>query len=65
MTQKQQILKHLKSGGSITTIEAYSAFGITQLATRIKELEESLLITFNRVWIKKNGKRFIRYSYKK
>lgn len=63
MTQKQQIIKHLKSGGSITSFTAYLDFGITQLATRIKELEEGLDIELKREWIVKNKKRFVKYSY--
>jgi hypothetical protein len=63
-SQKQRILSHLKSGGKITSFDSYLFFGITQLATRISELEDSLGVEFNRKWIKKNGKRFIEYSYK-
>ena len=39
MTQKELILKYLADFGSITSFQAYSDLGITQLATRIKELK--------------------------
>ena len=61
--QKQRLLKHFKSGGSITSYEAYLDFDITQLATRLSELEELLGVRFKRVWIRHNNKRFVRYSY--
>ena len=40
MTQKDLILKYLADFGSITSFQAYADLGITQLATRIKELKE-------------------------
>lgn len=40
MSQKELILKYLDDFGSITSFEAYTDLGITQLATRIKELKE-------------------------
>ena len=39
MTQKELILKYLADYGSISSFQAYSDLGITQLATRIKELK--------------------------
>jgi len=39
-TQCERLLAHFDEGGSITSLEAYIEFGITQLATRISELEE-------------------------
>ena len=40
MSQKELILKYIADFGSISTFEAYADLGITQLATRIKELKE-------------------------
>ena len=40
MTQKELILKYIADFGSITSFQAYADLGITQLATRIKELKE-------------------------
>ena len=39
-TQKSRILKHLQSGRSISSFEAYKDFGVTQLGARIFELKE-------------------------
>lgn len=40
ITQKQRIINYIRVYGSITSFEAYKDLGITQLATRIKELKE-------------------------
>lgn len=39
LNQRQQILNYIEEWGSITSYEAYLDLGITQLATRIKELK--------------------------
>ena len=39
-TQKALILKYIDNFGSITSYQAYVDLGITQLATRIKELKK-------------------------
>lgn len=39
MTQKQAIVKYCQENGSITSFEAYTELGVTQLATRILELK--------------------------
>lgn len=39
-TQKDRILDYIRKFGSITSKDAYNDLGITQLATRIKELKE-------------------------
>ena len=39
-SQKALILKYIADFGSITSYQAYIDLGITQLATRIKELKE-------------------------
>ena len=39
MTQKELILKYITDFGSITSYQAYADLGITQLATRVKELK--------------------------
>ena len=38
--QRQRIINYIRKFGSITSLEAYKGLGITQLATRIKELKE-------------------------
>jgi hypothetical protein len=40
MTHNQQILSHLKSGKSITALEALSKFGSLRLSARICDLKE-------------------------
>ena len=39
LTQKELILKYIADFGYITSYQAYADLGITQLATRIKELK--------------------------
>lgn len=39
-TQKQKIVCYIQRFGSVTSWEAYRDLGITQFATRIKELKE-------------------------
>ena len=38
MTQHQLIMAHIDTFGSITTMEAFTEYGITKLATRVSEL---------------------------
>ena len=38
--QRQKIVEYIKQFGSITSYQAYIDLGITQLATRIKELKD-------------------------
>lgn len=40
INQRQRIINYIREFGSITSLEAYKELGITQLATRIKELKE-------------------------
>lgn len=40
MTQRERIIEYIREFGSITSWEAYSDLGITQFATRVKELKE-------------------------
>ena len=39
INQRQRIINYIKQFGSITSKDAYDDLGITQLATRIKELK--------------------------
>lgn len=64
-TQRQKIIRYIRENGSITSWEAYIYLGVTQFATRVKELKEEGYL-FKTEWeIKKNrdGKitRFKRY----
>lgn len=40
INQRQRIINYINQFGSITSKDAYDDLGITQLATRIKELKE-------------------------
>lgn len=65
MNQKEQIIQYIRDFGSITSYSAYVDLGITQLASRIKELkQEGYRFTYE-IEVKKNryGKqvRFKRY----
>jgi len=39
-SQKQQILKHLKRGKSITALQALNKYGCLRLASRINEIKQ-------------------------
>lgn len=41
MTQREQILSHLQSYGTISPLEARHVYGIERLASRIDELKQS------------------------
>jgi hypothetical protein len=66
MNQRQMVLQYIKDYGSITSYQAYIDLGITQLATRIKELKEQGHHFTYEIEVKKNryGKkvRFKRYK---
>lgn len=62
MSQEDEILKHLRSGRSITPLEALSRYDCLRLAARINDLRaqygpDSIMTEI----IKKGGKRFARY----
>lgn len=58
MTQKQEILKHLQTFGTITTMQAYDDYDITRLSARVYDLrQDGYLIDNKRVSYKaKNGR---------
>ena len=65
-SQQNKILDYLMTHKDLTSFEAYTKLGITQFATRIKELEKKGY-NFKKVWdyvINQKGekKRFKRYS---
>jgi hypothetical protein len=61
MTQVELIAKHLRSGQSITPIEALNRYGIFRLAARVADLRDAgLRITTTRVELR--GKRFAQYQ---
>lgn len=66
MTQCEWILDYLKRFGSITSYEAYTDLGITQLGARIDNLQKEGYVFKKKTIVKKNkfGKttRFKEYS---
>lgn len=64
MNQRQMILQYIKDFGSITSYQAYIDLGITQLATRIKELKEQGY-NFNTEWISKKNRYGKNVAFKK
>ena len=64
MNQKDLIIKYIKDFGAITSYEAYIDLGITQLATRIKELKEQGY-TFNTERVKKHNRYGRKVYFKK
>lgn len=61
-TQCERLLKHFRNGGTITSLQAYLDFGITQLGRCIRDLENEGHI-FNRSRITlKSGKTVCEYS---
>lgn len=38
MTQNEAVLKHIKTHGTITSMEAFELYGITRLSARISDL---------------------------
>ena len=62
-SQNKQILAHMKSGGSVTSLEAVSMFNCMQLASRIFELIADGQ-PIKKEWVRlKNWKNVVRYSY--
>lgn len=60
-TQKQQVLRHLRQFGSITTFIAFKRYSITRLSERVRELErDGHLINHQR--ITRNGRTYTVYS---
>ncbi len=62
-TQNEMILHHIKTHGSITTIEAFTLYGVTRLSGRIWELRKDYNIEGVREKSSK-GKVYIRYFLK-
>jgi hypothetical protein len=60
MSQSLKILKHLKSGKSITQMEALNLYGCMRLASRINDLRE--IYPIHTTMIYKSGKKFASYS---
>lgn len=64
MNQREKVIDYINKYGAITSFEAYIDLGITQLATRIKELK-GLGYNFNDEWIHGKNRDGKPMSYKK
>ena len=62
--QRESILQYINDFGSITSYEAYKDLGITQLATRVKELKDDGK-QFKTEWIYKKNRYGKKIKFKK
>ena len=60
ISQNTEIANHLKSGSSITPIEALQKYGCFRLGARIHDLRQSGMDIDSRM-VEQNGKRFAEY----
>jgi hypothetical protein len=60
-TQKQMVLSHLRSRGSITTLIATKRYLCFRLSERVRELERDGFL-IRHVPVEKNGRRYMSYS---
>lgn len=61
MSQTQQILSHLRQHGAITPIEALRKYGCFRLGARVYDLKRDGHDIQTHI-VKRDGKRFARYS---
>lgn len=64
MTQNEMLLHHMRVHGSITTMEAFSLYGVTRLSARIWELRKAGHNVIKTMETNKNGKTYARYALK-
>ena len=64
ITQRDRVINYIREFGSISSWEAYKDLGITQLATRIKELKEQGY-EFRTEWESSNNRFVERTDYKR
>lgn len=65
MTQNTLVLNHLRSGKSITPLEALKSYGIFRLGARIWELKQSGYDIKSKIVKNKQGKHFSSYFIEK
>jgi hypothetical protein len=61
-TQCEQILQHLKAGHSITTMQAFTYFGITRLPDRVRDLRRKGVTVYAEMIRLASGKRVAKYQ---
>ena len=64
LNQRDKILNYLKEFGSITAYESFIDLGITQLSTRLSELEDRGY-KFKKEWVSKKNRYGNPVSFKK
>ena len=62
MTQKEQVLAHLKKHGSITSWDAIIEYGITRLSGVIYKLKKDGYKITTKTIVKKKGERTITFA---
>lgn len=60
-TQKQKVLAYIRKHGSITSIEAFAALGVTRLSAIVYYIKEDGVLIDSVTEIGKNGKHWSRY----
>lgn len=66
ITQRSMIVKALKSGRTLTWLDAVKEFGCSKLSTRIGEIEKAGIIQIDRGWkTLENGKTVRTYWLKR
>lgn len=60
-TQNQKIFAYLKSGKSITSIEALNLFGCFRLSARIYDIKRKYNVKINKVILTSEAKNFAKY----
>lgn len=61
LTQKQQVLRHMRRHGYITTLIAFDKYDICRLSERVRELERDGYL-INHTPIRRGGKHYVAYS---
>ena len=66
MTQNQKVLRHMKTFGKITTMEAFTEYGITRLSARIWDLrhEGHMIAAKNKTGVNRFGEKTTYAEYR-
>jgi len=61
MTQCERILAYLKSGRTITSMQAFNLFEVTRLPDRVRDLRKNGVTVYSRMIKLQSGKRCAQY----
>jgi len=61
-THEAVVEKHLKTKGSITSIQAFKKYNFTRLAAHICQLRKKKKMKIESEWITRNGSSFVKYK---